>query len=76
MVMSPNGSRAYNLDEKPLALRYLGNTVPQKESRHFVEEAKALGEQYWDNRWYKYTSKCQGEGNISLLEKKYERKRN
>lgn len=62
-------------DEKPLALRYLGNNCSAEGvEAFFIEEAKALGEQYWDNRWYKYTSKCQGEGNISLLEAEVRKK--
>ena len=62
-------------DEKPLALRFLGDQCSEKAvEAFFVEESKALGEKYWDDRWYKYTTKCQGEANLTILESEVRRK--
>ena len=56
-------------DEKPLALRFLGNNCSESAVENFfVEEAKALGDAYWDDRWYKYTTTCKGDANVALLE--------
>ena len=62
-------------DEKPLVLRYLGdNCNVEGVENFFVEQSKSLGDAYWNDRWYKYTSKCQGDANLSLLETEVRKK--